>query len=214
MNCRKMFGRAADLLAPRHCVFCGVGCIDGKRHICNGCLDDLPWRKPFMSPTPGVFVRRIAPLNYEFPVDVAIKACKFHRKTWYAPAFGELLCHMAPYLADDIDALLPVPLHWFRQARRGFNQAALIATPLAKKLRLPIVHSVVRRRSTPYQSGLDASQRAANLADAFALRRRLAARHPLIVDDVVTTGATAEQLATFLHRHGVERVSLLTLAHR
>ena len=80
----------------------------------------------------------VAPLAYEFPVDAAIKALKFQRRLYYAPAFGELLCKACALLPDDIDAIVPVPLHWRRRWFRGFNQAHEIGKLVAKKLGVPI----------------------------------------------------------------------------
>lgn len=151
-------------------------------------------------------------LAYRFPVDVAIKSFKFRRKLYYAPAFAEILGLAAAHLDDSIDALLPVPLHWRRKARRGFNQAEEIAKPLARQLRLPLLGNVVRQRHTPFQSGLDAVARRRNIRGAFYVRRVTGVRHVLIVDDVMTTGATVNQLAATLLQHGVPRVSALVLA--
>ena len=176
------------------------------------CLDDLPWSEPAISPVPGIFVRSIAMLRYEYPVNAAIQRFKFDKQLYYGPAFAEILCRAVPLLPEDIDGLLPVPLHWYRKARRGFNQALEIAKPLAKELGVPIVTQVVRRRSTPFQSGLGADERARNLKAAFEVSGPIDCKHALIVDDVVTTGATLNTLANVLQRSGVDRVSSLCLA--
>jgi ComF family protein len=112
----------------------------------------------------------------------------------------------------DVDALLPVPLHWLRHGVRGFNQAAELCRPLHRSTGLPVIANVVRRRRTPYQSGLAARQRRHNLAGAFAVRGALRARHVLLVDDVITTGETCSQLARELLAGGVPKVSVLALA--
>lgn len=151
-------------------------------------------------------------LHYSFPVDVAIKALKFNRKLFYAPAFSEVLCQAALMLPDDIDAVLPVPLHWRRKAYRGFNQATEIAKPVAKRLGVALLHGVHRRKATPFQSGLTAKDRAQNLKHAFRVQKTLTCRHVLIVDDVITTGATLGAVAKTLLANGVRRVSALTVA--
>ena len=154
----------------------------------------------------------VAPLTYEFPLDAALKALKFKRRLYYAPAFAELLCDAMPFLPQDIDALLPVPLHWRRVAFRGFNQALEISSEIRRRYRLPLVTGVVRRHATRPQSGLSAAERRSNVRHAFSVRRRLTARHILIVDDVVTTGATTRQLGRILLRNGAEKVSVLAVA--
>ncbi len=151
-------------------------------------------------------------LQYEFPVDAAIKAMKFSRRLYYLPAFAEVLCAARPLLPTDIDAILPVPLHWRRKTSRGFNQATELAKPLAGLLSVPVVRRVRRTRATPFQSGLDAAARAKNLRQAFSIDAPLHYEHVLIVDDVVTTGTTLVQLATLLRHNGVKKVSALTVA--
>lgn len=201
-----------DFLAPLSCVFCGVSSIGDEESICHACLADLPWNEPQASPQPGPFECSIATVHYAFPVDAAIKAFKFDRKLYYAPAFGELLCSCANLLPSDIDAVLPVPLHWRRKAVRGFNQADEIAKPVATCLQLPLLRGVRRRKATPYQSGLRAKDRTRNLRGAFEASQRLSQTHVLIVDDVVTTGATMRALAKVLLKAGVSKVSSLAIA--
>ena len=201
-----------DFLAPRSCVFCGEPSEGDEKSICTGCFADLPWNASPLSPTPGIFESSIAVLHYSFPIDVAIKALKFRRKLFYGPALAEVLCVAKPLLPPDIDAVLPVPLHWRRKALRGFNQATEIAKPIAKSLGVPLVRNVQRKRATPFQSGLDAVERARNLRCAFMITRPASYMHILLVDDVVTTGATAKALATLLLSSGVTKVSVLAVA--
>ncbi len=161
---------------------------------------------------PPLFTTVTTPLLYTFPVDAAIKAMKFKRRLHYLPAFTEILAASLPDVPEDIDALLPVPLHWHRQLRRGFNQAAELCKPIAKRLGVPTLRGVLRVRPTPYQSGLDARARQRNLRLAFAVRGDITARHVLIIDDVITTGETCRQLARVLFDAGVEKVSVLAIA--
>lgn len=217
---------------PRRCAFCGTARRHYERAICAGCEGDLPWirqqcpscaRPLAAKPGPGVacadcqqrpmpFVAAAAPLAFEFPVDAAIRQFKFHRKLHYAEAFGEILCAAIATLPDDIDALLPVPLHWVRHGIRGFNQAAEICRPLQRASGLPVVRNVSRSRRTPYQSGLDARARRRNLVGAFSVAGTVGARHVLVVDDVITTGETCSQLARALLADGARKVSVLALA--
>ena len=154
----------------------------------------------------------MAPLRYEFPVDAAIKALKFQRRLHYLPAFAAMLSGPVRQLPGGIDAMLPVPLHWRRQLLRGFNQATELCRLLAPLLQVPVLHRVVRTRSTRYQSGLGAGARRRNLRGAFRLSGSVALSHVLIVDDVVTTGATAGQVAATLRAGGVRQVSVLAIA--
>ena len=231
LACRSV--RALEFaVMPRSCVFCGIKRQHCEASICPGCESDLPWirercpgcaRPLAATPSAGVvcaecqghpppFEAAVAPLAFEFPVDAAIRLFKFHRRLQYAEAFGELLCRSLAELPADIDALLPVPLHWLRHGVRGFNQAAEICRPLRRASGLPLVRHVSRRRRTPYQSGLGARERRRNLAGAFDVRGEIQASHVLLVDDVITTGETCSQLARELLAHGAAKVSVLAVA--
>ena len=202
----------AGAIAPRRCAFCGTRTRDDEQSICSGCLADLPWTGSGVLPAPIGLTRVIAPVAYAFPVDAAIRAFKFRRRLFYGPAFAQLLGTVSGELPDDIDAVLPVPLHWRRKWWRGLNQALEIANPLARQLGLPLVHAVRRRRSTPPQSGLTAAERATNLRAAFRLRSPVYFRHVLIIDDVITTGETVMQVAKTLRQGGVDKVSAAAVA--
>lgn len=196
-------------LMPNTCVFCGVRLDVQSVPICPGCYAELP------RAAGAVYMRGLrvhAPLQYEFPVDAAIKAFKFSRKLWYAPALSALMAEELDELPPGIDSVLPVPLHWRRQFLRGFNQAEILSRPLRRRLQLTPVRNVRRLRNTATQSGLDARARWRNLRGAFQVRGALTARHVLLIDDVITTGATCSALARVLYRAGVEEVSVLAAA--
>lgn len=223
---------AVDAVLPIRCVFCGVVCVAGEEYVCGGCLDDLPWNDACCTrcamplsvdlprgvpcgacqaaPPPWRWLG--APFIFDFPVDAAIRAFKFRHRLSYAPAFSALIETANPHLPEDIDALIPVPLHRWRQARRGFNQAYELARPIARKRGLAMPGNVIRRSATRYQTGLDTRARRRNLSGAFVVRGPLRCHHPLIVDDVVTTGATANALTATLLDAGASAVSVLALA--
>lgn len=208
-----MLIRAFDnAIMPLRCVFCGSRTRDPEQHLCAGCDADLHRIESPPPPVSSPLEYDVAPLVYEFPVDAAIKALKFKRRLFYGPALAEVLCRECQHLPGDIDAVLPVPLHWRRKWFRGFNQAHEIAMPVAKHLGVPLVHNVRRVRATPFQSGLSATERARNLRDAFVVRGDLSWSHVLIVDDVITTGATTRQLAKVVLKAGAEKVSALAVA--
>ena len=208
-----MFLRALDnAIMPLRCVFCGSRTREPELYLCVGCDADLSRIESPPPPVSSPLEYDIAPIAYEFPIDAAIKALKFKRRLFYGPALAELLCRECEQLPDDIDAVLPVPLHWRRRWFRGFNQADEIAAPVARHLGLPLIRSVRRVRPTPFQSGLTAGERAKNLRKAFVVRGKLGYQHVLIVDDVITTGTTVQQVARILKRAGVEKVSALAVA--
>jgi ComF family protein len=158
------------------------------------------------------FDKARAPLIYDFPVDAVLKAIKFRRQLWYVPAFAALLLRTLEDEFPETDALLPVPLHRWRQMTRGFNQAMELCRPLAKRTGLPILTQVKRTRATAAQAGLNAAERRTNMRNAFAVSGKLKSRHPLIVDDVITTGETCSQLTITLRKSGAESVGVLAVA--
>ena len=235
-HCRRYARRTwLDLdraIMPVRCAFCGTRSSAAECALCDGCRQDLPWLEHACErcaePLPGPMVRgvvcgacqnraapvakTIAPLLYEFPVDAGLKALKFRRQLHYGPMFAGVLLQAVRHVRDDIDALLPVPLHWRRLATRGFNQAAELGAPLARSMGLPLLGNVIRHRPTGFQTGLSAQARDRNLEQAFRVKRPVSAHHVLLIDDVVTTGATTRHLATELLRGGATKVSVAAVA--
>ncbi|MCW5976627.1 MAG: ComF family protein [Bryobacteraceae bacterium] len=115
---------------------------------------------------------------------------------------------------ERFDVIVPMPLHWWRRWRRGYNQARLLANVLSRRTGLPVREAAQRKRATAAQAGLSNSERRRNVAGAFSSRRRAAleGRRVLLVDDVFTTGATASACAAALKRAGAAHVSVLALA--
>lgn len=220
----------SECLLPHGCVLCGI--VLDRGYFCGNCRPELPWTdavcarcglplakgpavgahcsKCQLHPPP--FEKAFAPLLYTYPIDGALKALKFKRQLYYAPAFGELLLRPFEARFPDVDALLPVPLHRRRHALRGFNQAAELCRPLCRKRKLPMVDNVHRVKFTKPQTGLNAAERRRNLKAAFVVRGTLRCGHPLVVDDVITTTETCRQLAATLLRAGAKKVSVLAVA--
>ena len=200
------------LLLPIRCAFCATRCESFEPLICSACMHDLPWRAPLCTTDHAPLSVIAAPLEYAFPIDAALKLLKFQRRCDYVPAFAELLWQVASELPGDIDALLPMPLHWRRQAMRGFNQAFELCVELQKQSGLPLLPGIRRIRATPFQSGLDAADRHHNLRNAFLAREAITAKHVLIVDDVITTGESCARLAAVAIAAGATKVSALSVA--
>lgn len=211
----KRVDQVLDALFPPRCLLCAAPAGTGVP-ACAGCLADLPWLETQPRPR-ECFAEIRSAFTYEYPVDRLIVAAKFGRQAPVARGLGQLLAWRMPRLADPPDAVVPVPLHWRREAARGFNQAEEIALSLCQDRGWPLRARFCRRlRPTPEQSGLGAALRRDNLRNAFALADPRAAarcRHVLLVDDVLTTGATAEAIARVFQAAGVPRLSLWTVAH-
>ena len=217
-------------LVPTVCVFCAQP-VHAER-ICAGCRQDLPRLgaacaaccEPLPAQPdaplscarcqqrPPPWSECVAALPYEWPVDNALKALKFRAQLSYAAAFAEILLPLFDTHFPEVDALCPVPLHRWRQARRGFNQAYELCRPLARARGLPISSALRRVRATAAQSGLGRAARKRNLRAAFEVRADLACRFPLLIDDVMTTGETCWQLSELLLANGAEQVAVLVVA--
>ncbi len=115
---------------------------------------------------------------------------------------------------ERFDLIVPMPMHWLRRWRRGFNQSALLSKVIGRHLGIPVVGAVRRQRSTPPQAGLSNSQRRQNVSGAFSAARegKLEGKRILLVDDVLTTGATASACSRVLKGAGVDYVAVLALA--
>lgn len=185
------------------CRRCGTPLADGPT-VCGACLR----RPPGQQATVSVF-------HYQEPIAWLLQGFKYRRRLSHGRLLGALfaqaLCTRRPGPLPQ--ALLAVPLHPQRQRRRGYNQALELARPLSRHLGLPLLTGICRRiRNTPPQTELPARARRSNLRGAFALHRALDYRHLAIIDDVMTTGTTASELACVLRRGGVEVVEVWSLA--
>lgn len=138
---------------------------------------------------------------------------KYSRIKPLAGPLGKLIASAVP-TDQSFDVVVPVPLHWRRRLARGFNQSELLARAVARRYGAPVVNAVRRKRSTSAQAGLTHAKRRANVAGAFTVvrQRAIESRRVLLVDDVMTTGATAAACAAALRRAGARYVALLTLA--
>ena len=165
---------------------------------------------------PPGFHRMVAPLAYEYPVARLLLGLKFGRRIHLARALGQAIAEdvrsqVERGVLEMPEALTPVPLHPRRQAKRGFNQAEEIARLIAREIGVPMLPDICRRvRHTRMQSRLGDEERRVNVAGAFACSG--APLRPAIVDDVVTTGATADAMAAALIAAGAEHVQVWAAA--
>ncbi|HSW49837.1 MAG TPA: ComF family protein, partial [Bryobacteraceae bacterium] len=142
-----------------------------------------------------------------------IHLLKYGRIRTLGRPLGNLLAAAFPR-DERFDAIVPMPLHWRRHWRRGFNQSALLAGELSRRFGLPVIKAVGRSRATAPQAGLTNAKRRANVAGAFAPSHRnsVAGLRVLLVDDVMTTGSTASACSRALKSAGARYVAFLALA--
>lgn len=162
---------------------------------------------------PPGFERLYAAWHYQPPIDQVIRALKFGRLEYLGRALGEALASRFATSLPALDLVVPVPLHWRRRLVRGFNQAAVIAVPLSRKLDIPSRSLLRRTRATRAQSRLPRARRLANMRHAFRPRGRSpSGLRILLVDDVTTTGATLDSAARALLKSGAKQVLAMVVA--
>jgi ComF family protein len=216
IHCNKLSDRFYDLCKPCEiefprvkdpCESCGLPLpannYDG--HICGACI---------IMPPP--FKHIVAAFDYAQPIDRLIKAFKYQSKL----AFGKVLTHQLLlnvqtfYQKRDLpELLIPMPLHTKRLRQRGFNQSIEICRHLSRHLQIPYNYNLCyRNRSTPQQEGLNEKARKQNIRGAFSAYCQDLPKSVAIIDDVVTTTASARELSKLLKRNGVDEVHIWSLA--
>lgn len=217
-----------DVLMPQDCFVCGS--LAGGDAVCSACRRELPRHAGGACPVcalptvdggvcgrclrqPPAFDATLAVFDYAFPVDAMLHALKYRHQLALAGFFARELADVAGELRLRADLILPMPLHAHRLAERGFNQAVEIARPLARTYGLPLELAAIRRvRNMVAQAGLDREARLHNPRGAFEGVRSLTGVRVVVVDDVMTTGATLNELAHVLKRHGAAWVGNLVIA--
>jgi ComF family protein len=228
-----LFGRLLEVVYPPRCVLCGAPGFD-DRDICTCCYRELPWIEsscmqcaiPLADGSgdqlrcgnclkkPPSFDQSLSLFSYEHNAVSLIQQLKFQQKLACSRLLGTMLADLVKQTSPCLpDCVLPVPLHRKRLRQRGFNQSLELARTAVKQFDLKLdVSSVKRMRDTQSQSGLDKKQRRKNIRGAFHLVRPVCAGHVAIVDDVVTTTSTVNELARLLKKAGVRRVDVWSIA--
>ena len=200
--------RAIDFIEPPVCAACGfpfeVDAGDGA--LCGTCLGSRPR-----------YGRARAVMRYDDRSRRLVLGFKHGDRTEAAMPFARWMLRAGRVLLDDADLIVPVPLHRLRLFVRRYNPSALLAHALGKLGGLAVApDSLTRRRATPAQAGLNATERAANVRVAFAVNGGKATlvrgKRIVLIDDVMTTGATVNACATALLGAGAGAVDVLTLA--
>ena len=223
---RKTFGKPqSGLRLTQDCLLCGAASHD---ILCPDCEADLPRLPDKRCPRcalptplgetcgrclsdPPHFDETHAVFRYGFPVDKLIQSFKYGHRLALGAYFGRCLVDLARGL--DADCIAPLPLHPSRLRERGFNQALELARPVAAALGRPLAPTLCRRvRDTPAQADLPWKARQTNIHNAFRCDSDLAGQRILLIDDVMTTGASLDECARTLKRQGAASVGLLVLA--
>jgi ComF family protein len=227
-----------DLVYPRQCAGCGAALSEEPGHLCLDCLSsNYLISRPFCQicgePVSGRvdhaytchqcsdviphYDRARAAAQYEGPIREAIQNYKYRQALWLQADLTQLLVALAhvEFAEESVDAIMPVPLHRRRRRSRGFNQSELLAKGLGREIKVPLMlKNLVRIRYTITQTSLSANARMNNVHGAFATRHEtdIAGKRILLLDDVMTTGATLSECARVLKNAGASFVVAFAVA--
>lgn len=233
---RAVFGRALDIALPALCPACREQVRDGG--LCASCWSRLTMIAPpycerlgipfAYDPGPGVlsmqaisdppaYHRARAAVRYDDIARALVHALKYGDRIDLAPIMGRWMARAGHELLKDADAIIPVPLHWRRLWARRFNQSMLLSQQISGETGVPVADAALRRiKATAQQVGLSQSERAQNVQGAFRVppdrKAEVAGRRVVLVDDVLTSGATSDACARALLRAGAANVDLLVFA--
>ncbi|MEI7591316.1 MAG: ComF family protein [Deltaproteobacteria bacterium] len=225
------------IIFPKACVSCGRTLLDDNGYFCDKCYADISFIKsplckkcgaPFLSAgddhfcgdcickeKPFVVARAMA--RYDATIVKMISSFKYHRNIVAGETLARMLARheFAGFEKEDIDIIIPVPLHAKRLRERSFNQALVLAKILSKAWKMPLCfETLIKHIDTAEQVGLHSLEREKNIKGAFMLKDRVAivGKNVLLVDDVYTTGSTVKECAKVLNAGGAKSVAVITVA--
>lgn len=218
LACRKPAGAGAGL-----CPTCWQGAGFIERPYCERLGTPFAYDSggPLISPAafadPPAFDRARAAMRFSDVARDLVHLLKYGDRLDLVKPFAGWMARAGAEILREADALVPVPLHWTRLFQRRFNQSAALARAIARRAKLPVIDdALLRVRATPPQVGLAREERAKNVHGAFsvakAARTKVHGKRIVLIDDVLTTGATANACARMLRRAGAARIDVLTLA--
>ncbi|EPJ45855.1 MAG: hypothetical protein OFPII_25030 [Osedax symbiont Rs1] len=223
------------MFIERSCIFCDLP-SDNHLDVCSHCLQDLPWQGNACSKCalplsivmetttikqalckncielPPFFQQTFATFNYNFPIDALIPKIKSEKQRFHLHWLALCLTEKLPACLKMPEVLIPVPISKKKMLRTGYNQTEQLASELSKLLNIEVDNRLVsKNRDTRAQANLNAKQRKRNLLDAFEVQENNY-RHIAIIDDVMTTGATVNEIAKHLLITGICKVDVWVLA--
>jgi ComF family protein len=222
LNFKEIF----ESLLPQPCVLCETASVHDIA-FCKYCLNDLPWHtsKSCMQcglvannlicgnciKEPPYFDKTYALFDYAYPADRMLQHYKYNHALHLSQSFGQLLGEKL--LGKPIDLIIPMPLHPIRLQERGFNQSLEIAKVVAKFANIPLAPNICQKiKNTPPQASLKLKDRIKNIKGAFNCSEKLSGKRIALIDDVMTTGTSLNELAKTVKKNGAVEVSCFVLA--
>lgn len=222
---------AADLVSllfPNLCCACGTDLYRGEKHICIRCINNLPYTDHHTDPDNKAAKRlwgriecnavvALLHFNKGGSVQNIIHHLKYQNNYGVGLKLGGMMAEKLQVTAacQDVDVIIPIPLHRKKERKRGYNQSQSLAEGIASVLQVPVNSTaMIRSIATDSQTRKNRFSRYENMKDVFKVLdgAALTGKHVLLVDDVITTGATIESCALELHKHGIKKLSIATAA--
>jgi len=216
------------IIYPDVCIHCGEPLVGDERHLCTRCMAQIPWTHSASACENEVELRLAGRIPYVAGAALLlfrrgniaqsiVHQIKYHSNLALAKQYGHLLGAelLASGRFNDIDCLVPVPLHRRRKRQRGYNQSELLCDAMAENMHVPVVTgNLYRRRYTDTQTRKNRLARMDNMKEVFAIRHpeRFENKHILLVDDIITTGATTENCYHALRHIPGLSISIAALA--
>ena len=223
-----MLRELLHIIYPALCIHCGKPLVGNERNICTICISEIPWTHQAPQRDNVAEMRLIGRVPVQSAAALMtfkkgnvtqsiVHEIKYHGNITLAHQFGSILGNelLISGRFSSIDYIVPVPLHWWRKLRRGYNQSQLICEAMSKVMGKPIVsNNLYRKRYTTSQTRKNRVDRLDNMSDVFAVRKpqKFENKHILIVDDILTTGATTEGCYHALSSIPGLQISVATLA--
>ena len=224
-----MLKKLHQTIFPNLCPVCREASTDAVAEICDSCFEAcLPLEQPqctlcaapydgFLNCCQDCLVQTppwdaaVSSFHYTGAIRQGVHLFKYHQRTELLPFIVKVL---ATAQFDDVDVVCPVPMHWLKEFWRGYNQVDLLATTLAKTMGIPSKKLLKRRKWTRAQVRLNRKERLKNIVDVFRAvnKENIKGRSILLLDDVMTTGATLSACSQVLKTAGAKKIFILTLA--
>lgn len=215
-----LLDKILDLIYPPdlYCICCG-NYIDDTRtyHLCDHCISHMHWNLEPPKDKDGIKMMKCT--EYGLYERTIIFSMKYNGRSYVCREIGEIMRDKITLTGVDFDIIVPVPMYYKKQRKRGFNQAALISLELGKLIAKPCYeNALIRTSDTRTMRGLKPAERAANIQGKFAVKesfdKLLQGKRVLLVDDFYTTGSTARECAKMLQSSGAKEVVVLAFAAR
>ena len=225
MNLKTIYKSIVNLFFPECCPVCGRALSDYEYHLCTECFEAMPRvaeRDGHMVDEELLFIgaRSVVSAKSMFQYNRAsayaniIKDIKYHNRPqlgeWLARKFAEE--QMTKGWFDDIDMIVPVPLHFSKLVKRGYNQSDYIAKGISQVTSIPVVQAVVASKPHKTQTSQSAEARRLNVCGVFSIGCDVSDKRILLVDDVITTGATMSECCDVLRQAGAGDIKVFSLA--